>query len=534
MTGSLLKPTHTPKYSATSRAGNFDNSELLDYTFRNHKKEATEFFIPGVTTCRHTEMKIFNNKTVKVKNPELVDYMQDLVNTWTMNIDMISEIIKDKNQILHKQQDIMSPRERLKEHNSEPESEESLLRRVAKIKEIHSKKINLIKLASDVRGKMLITMQIQEEQRRISTENLKSYDQDLATNEELLEKKISTVNQNEKKFDEVEVYIQKECQDSDKYRKYTDFKVVPFLRENQDYAYKRHVLQNYINDKKAQIKEINYTNKMLKESNNSEGNKDKTDKIGNDNANNELQYKSICLNESKTNKSQFENKSNILITSYNQFNQSNHRKATSEFILQNTAPNTTSNRKSIRKIEKIGGILKSNVRYLDSLVEHKRLLLQSLNEKKKLMDENNNELRNLIRKSKLLTTRNATAKEINFEVHRNNIIDNIQDDQIDKEKVSKELLQNEKLENQDKRIQQLEDQINIQEKLRKELNLDDSVATENLNLTNIDLDKSAFNTNNYMTNASAFMDESFMYGTKKPQEVNEKWDLSIIHTAHDN
>ena len=87
-----------------------------------------------------------------------------------------------------------------------------LLEHFTKIQKLYEKKKKLRKKMGELNGKILITKQIIEEAKRRNDENHLYYrDQILELNDNV-SKKTSLVKQFQKKFNEVEIFIQRESQ----------------------------------------------------------------------------------------------------------------------------------------------------------------------------------------------------------------------------------------------------------------------------------------------------------------------------------
>ncbi len=179
----------------------------------------------------------------------------------------------------------------------------------------------------------------------------------------------------------------------------------------------------------------------------------------------------------------------------------------------NTIQNKTLNPKKIEKMEKM---LNSRIIYLESLIEHKQLLKSSLSQKELLFKESNYNLKILIKQSHLLTTKNISSKEINFSNY--NFVNSLTDDQQVKFKDNNLISQqNEFIKiKTEKRIDQLKDEINRKEQ-------------QQVYDSEIDITLTPFHERK-ITEGS-ILDESIFYmTTKKQDQYNEKWDISIIHT----
>ncbi len=237
-------------------ASTSERNICLDYTFRNLKTKTTTDFISGIKTVREDKMIIFKNKVIKEITPEVKDYLADLNKTWKLNIDFILNYVQSCSESL--------------KVNSSPENvltwkekEEEIINQIKNIIALFTKKQNQIKESANLRTKVLMSKQIDEEHKRIFNENVKVYLDQITELEELSIKKESINNQNEKKFDEVEIYIQKQCLLDEKYFKYKTFKILSFLRLNQEIAYRKQCLKQSILYKQAEVKLINQDNSSL-------------------------------------------------------------------------------------------------------------------------------------------------------------------------------------------------------------------------------------------------------------------------------
>lgn len=112
-----------------------------------------------------------------------------------------------------------------------------LLDHFTKIQKLYEKKKKLRKKMGELNGKILITKQIIEEAKRRNDENHLYYrDQILELNDNV-SKKTSLVKQFQKKFNEVEIFIQRESQNEmniDQWGHWKTFTIVPFLLKNEN------------------------------------------------------------------------------------------------------------------------------------------------------------------------------------------------------------------------------------------------------------------------------------------------------------
>lgn len=212
----------TAKYSCAAK-DNCSRAGTIDYTFKSHKKCASENYVPGILSTRHSECKKIKDKLISEKLPELHDYMDDLIKTWILNFDIITDVLKLNSDIV-------------KGNNDLPKSK-VLFSLCELIKKHHNKKLELVKSSAALRGKLLIEMLVQQEKVRGFNEanfKIKKMSGEL---EEKSTLKDSVIIRKEKRFDEVDEYIEKQCRKSGKFLKYRHFKIIPFVRENLQFSY---------------------------------------------------------------------------------------------------------------------------------------------------------------------------------------------------------------------------------------------------------------------------------------------------------
>jgi hypothetical protein len=170
--------------------------------------------------------RVFHDR-VKKSKIESNNYIFDLDNTMNINLEMIENILSSIN--LNK------------------ENKKKLSEKIKKIKELFKKKQNLKKNKNQCQSKILLQNQILEETKRGKEENLNYLDE---KTEELiigLDKKLMTIKKLQKKFDEVQTYIQRECLYFKKWkRKYEDFEIIPFILKNENYLITHKNLLNEI------------------------------------------------------------------------------------------------------------------------------------------------------------------------------------------------------------------------------------------------------------------------------------------------
>lgn len=514
------------KYSSSTSTRNIDIKQIgINPTFRNFKTEATENYTPGIKTPKEHKVLTFNNKIIKEIKPELDDYIRDLSNTWILNMEVMMNYIKQMKNINYEnevnytfsnfQTESRIEEEGLKKEKIKTENEQNeqnILETINKILDFYRKKTDLIKKTKDMKGKILITKLIEEESRRIFNETTFTNNDNIDLLEENMIKKESIINQNEKKFDEVDIYIEKESKENVRFLKYAKvFKIVYFLRENQVLSYKKYISLKEIKKYQWLNKDLTRKNIQINDNNirviNEEENEDEDEEI----------YKNQCQNEFDTQKESLNN--NVSPVNNDQI-----RKL------------SAISRKSL-KPKGIIQILNTKIDYFTSLIQYKSLLLSTITQKTSLLIESNQELNELIRKSRFLIKKGSfNLKEIDFKNY--NLIESLTDDQKIKSFIVKDNLN---LKNRQKSslysksqkaINEIKQKISEYERknfhIMKESPYLDYKISEGYDSNSIYLSNSIY----HKRMNSNLYDESFILNsTKRNDYLNEnKWDVSVINT----
>ena len=135
-----------------------------------------------------------------------------------------------------------------------------------KIKELQSKRENLYKTTRELRMKILVDSQIKEEAKRRKEENISAYVDKIECLNENGKKKNITYKRNQKKFDEVEIYVNKKCDKLYKWKKNcNDFEILPFIYDNESYLYQKRELYSMIKTLSTEIEIVLRENVALKQ-----------------------------------------------------------------------------------------------------------------------------------------------------------------------------------------------------------------------------------------------------------------------------
>lgn len=198
--------------------------EGLDYTFRNHKEIIQ----------------------LKDKN-KMKEYIFDLEQTWGLNIDLLNSMIEDNSKF-----------------NINEKHE--CIKNIKKIKAMFEKKKKLFTEKSKIRSKLLMDQQILEEHRRRNEENNAYYQEQIEEYKENIEKKDEFVKNYEKKFNEVEIYVQRQSKLSKNplYDCLFSFEILPFIYANEDLNIRKKLLNDEIKVIKNDIKDLLMENIELK------------------------------------------------------------------------------------------------------------------------------------------------------------------------------------------------------------------------------------------------------------------------------
>lgn len=174
------------------------------------------------------------------------EYVYDLENTWTLNIDMFQNMLEDFSSFPNDQK-------------------KNLYQIIARIRELFLKKKNLREDKQKLRGKVLMDKQILEEFKRRNEENHAYYQEQMEEFKENLDKKDSFIKQFEKKFNEVEIFVQREAKtDPDKWDNFLTFEILGFIANNEMLQIRQMKLMDEIKVIKDDMKEILRENVELK------------------------------------------------------------------------------------------------------------------------------------------------------------------------------------------------------------------------------------------------------------------------------
>jgi len=223
----------------------------IDYTFRNT--------LNNLISNQNLNNNKNNNNIIKTEsdfdiertrrknNLKIQQHISDLENTVSLNQECINNMI---------------PLLKLKESEKK-----KLINSIKKITNYFNEKKNYRKKKNEINSKMLINKQIIEEIKRRRDEGYLMYKEQMTNLSESVTKKTSLVKQFQKKFSEVEIFIQRESQTEehiDKYGKWKTFTVIPFMKRNEDILKKKCFYEEEVNKKKKEIENLEKENEKLK------------------------------------------------------------------------------------------------------------------------------------------------------------------------------------------------------------------------------------------------------------------------------
>ena len=213
----------------------------IDYTFR---RKFDSIF--NKENKENKEQKEEINHLKQRKNKiQFQEHIFDLEKTILLNQDCINKIIPTLN---------------LKENDKK-----KLLENLSKIYQYFNYKKENRQIIKNINSKILMNKQIIEEIKRSKEENLFFYKDQIKNMEASVNKKGGAVKMFQKKFTEVEIFIQKESktpQNAEKYGKWKNFTLIPFMRKNEDLLKRKCFYEKEINKikEKININEKEYNN----------------------------------------------------------------------------------------------------------------------------------------------------------------------------------------------------------------------------------------------------------------------------------
>ena len=217
----------------------------VDYTFRNSINILMNNNKPKDNKIQNDTDK---ERIRRKNNLKIQQHISDLENTVLINQECINNMIP----LLHLKQ----------------AQKKKLISSLKNIMNYFNEKKNNRKKKTEISSKILINKQIIEEIKRRRDEGYLMYKDQMTNLSENVTKKTSLVKQFQKKFSEVEIFIQRESQTEEhieKYGKWKTFTVIPFMKRNEDILKKKCFYEEEINKKKKDIQNLEKENGILKD-----------------------------------------------------------------------------------------------------------------------------------------------------------------------------------------------------------------------------------------------------------------------------
>lgn len=141
-----------------------------------------------------------------------------------------------------------------------------LTSKIKNIKKNFEKIKFLLKQKFTLRGKVLMSQQIHEEAKRRKEENVNFYLDETTELKENIEKKDSFMKQFEKKFFEVEIFVQRESKlnQLERFRKFHYYEILAFVNNNGVFQYRKSLLNEEISNIKSDVVKIIDENLQVK------------------------------------------------------------------------------------------------------------------------------------------------------------------------------------------------------------------------------------------------------------------------------
>lgn len=216
----LIKKEMFPYAAKTQRKSCIQLSSISSRNLASFKSSSTSVTSQSFIK-RFSSVK---NRTIRTES-----YPSDLKHTLTLTFQMIKACLKEKENT-------------------------ALLEKMNKIEETQKKKEKMQEKKNQIKAKILLDSQICEENKRRKEENEIIFDNDIEEQKESVKNKNTFFKQYRKKFNEIEMYIQRECKHFPKWKRlFMEYEILPFLLENEEMN----------NTKKTLTNEINITNIKL-------------------------------------------------------------------------------------------------------------------------------------------------------------------------------------------------------------------------------------------------------------------------------
>ena len=182
-----------------------------------------------------------NKKYLKIKH-----LIFDLENTILLNQEIIMNLLLTMKNLNQNQKKILSEKFKTIINN-------------------FKRKMNIKKEINKINSKILINKQIIEENKKNINENYIYFEDQIKELDQNINKKTSLIKTFKKKFIEVEIYIQRECKEYEKYSNWQNFSIYLFMNKNEHYLKEKEYFNNKVMKLKKRIKIIKEENNFIKQ-----------------------------------------------------------------------------------------------------------------------------------------------------------------------------------------------------------------------------------------------------------------------------
>ena len=234
---------NTSRQKSTEQTSSLGSSNLYNTSRLKHALKSNDSNFPKKSKV----------KSKPKKNQKDENFLKDLIKTMEINLNMVLDVVK-----------ILKMNEK---------NENLIIKRIEIIKKIFNKYQSMRKAMMNAKSENLVNNQIYGELNRRIKESDKLYKEKINDINSVIQKKIIYLKKTQKKFNEIQIYIRRECQESYKYKKiYSDFYINTFILENESLIRYKQKWNEEINNKnsivtqlKNEIIEMDINNKNVKD-----------------------------------------------------------------------------------------------------------------------------------------------------------------------------------------------------------------------------------------------------------------------------
>ena len=205
--------------------------EGVDYTFRRN--------FDMILNNKEEKKSEINHLKLRKNEIQIQHHIFDLEKTISLNQEMINKIIPTLN---------------LNDKNKK-----TLLNHVQKIYKYFNNKQEYRYKIKNINSKILMNKQIIEEIKRRKDEIVFMHKDQVTNMENSVNKKGNAVKLSQRKFKEVEIFIQRESkkeENLEKYGKWKNFTLIPFMKKNEELLKRKFFYETYIKKTKDNIEKV--------------------------------------------------------------------------------------------------------------------------------------------------------------------------------------------------------------------------------------------------------------------------------------